>query len=227
MNIGKSCPLPLSTLIGNFRIYLYIVSLVVILSNWVCDNWVYRFPTIYNSKANNRTHKKKTLKAVAIAAYGLVKKLKVWSRIAIAFVRKRRWGSDSVYLRRAGSDPLHVGPAGNHSSVFPCWVGISAKLRLVLAICVWYVVCLFLSCLAVPAMLLKFEWAKRRNTLLGRKTALRMMPVFCVSGAVPRAGSSLELSVLWSPGMTSQKTGAAHGPRHPSCLNNQDISASS
>ena len=25
--------------------YLYIVSLVVILSNWVCDNWVYRFPT--------------------------------------------------------------------------------------------------------------------------------------------------------------------------------------
>ena len=24
--------------------YLYIVSLVVILCNWVCDNWVYRFP---------------------------------------------------------------------------------------------------------------------------------------------------------------------------------------
>ena len=44
MNIGKFCPLPLSNLIGNFRIYLYIVSLVVILSNWVCDNWVYRFP---------------------------------------------------------------------------------------------------------------------------------------------------------------------------------------
>ena len=44
MNIGKFCPLPLCTLIGNFRIYLYIVSLVVILLNWVCDNWVYRFP---------------------------------------------------------------------------------------------------------------------------------------------------------------------------------------
>ena len=26
--------------------YLYIVSFVVILSNWVCDNWVYRFPTV-------------------------------------------------------------------------------------------------------------------------------------------------------------------------------------
>ena len=24
--------------------YLYIVSLVVILRNWVCDNWVYQFP---------------------------------------------------------------------------------------------------------------------------------------------------------------------------------------
>ena len=46
MNIGKFCPLPLCTLIGSFRIYLYIVSLVVILSNWVCDNWVYRFPNL-------------------------------------------------------------------------------------------------------------------------------------------------------------------------------------
>ena len=27
-------------------------------------------------------------------------------------------------LGRAGSDPLHVGPAGNHSCVFPCWVGV-------------------------------------------------------------------------------------------------------
>ena len=45
MNIGKFCPIPLCTSIGNFRIYLYIVSLVVILSNWVCDNWVYRFPS--------------------------------------------------------------------------------------------------------------------------------------------------------------------------------------
>ena len=44
MNIGKFCPLPLCTLIGNSLIYLYIVSLVVILSNWVCDNLVYRFP---------------------------------------------------------------------------------------------------------------------------------------------------------------------------------------
>ena len=44
MNTGKSCPLPLCNLIGNFRIYLHIVSLVVILSNWVCDNWVYRLP---------------------------------------------------------------------------------------------------------------------------------------------------------------------------------------
>ena len=52
---------------------------------------------------------------------------------------------------------LHQGPAGNHSSVFTCWVGVSAKLRLVLAICVWYVVCLSLSCLAVPAMLLKLR----------------------------------------------------------------------
>ena len=49
MNIGKFCPLSLCNLIGNFRvyiyIYLYIVSLVLILSYWVCDNWVYRFPT--------------------------------------------------------------------------------------------------------------------------------------------------------------------------------------
>ena len=45
MNIGKFCPFPLCNLIGNLRIYLYIVSLVVILSNWVCDNWVYRFPS--------------------------------------------------------------------------------------------------------------------------------------------------------------------------------------
>ena len=44
MNIGKFCPLSLCNLIRNFCIYLYIVSLVVILSNWVCDNWVYRFP---------------------------------------------------------------------------------------------------------------------------------------------------------------------------------------
>ena len=44
MNIGKFCPLPLCNLIGNLRIYLHIVSLVVILSNCVCDNWVYRFP---------------------------------------------------------------------------------------------------------------------------------------------------------------------------------------
>ena len=44
MNIGKFCPLPLCTLIGNFRVDFYIVSLVVTLSNWVCDNWVYRFP---------------------------------------------------------------------------------------------------------------------------------------------------------------------------------------
>ena len=28
MNIGKFCPISLCTLIGNFRIYLYIVSLV-------------------------------------------------------------------------------------------------------------------------------------------------------------------------------------------------------
>ena len=46
MNIGKFCPLPLCALTGNFRIYLYIVSLVVILSNWVCDNWVYQIPTM-------------------------------------------------------------------------------------------------------------------------------------------------------------------------------------
>ena len=32
------------------------------------------------------------------------------------------------------------------------------------------------------------EWAKRRNTLLGRKLALRLFLVLCVSGAVPRAG---------------------------------------
>ena len=44
MNIGKFCPFPLCALIGNFRIYLYIASLVVILSNWVCDNCAYRFP---------------------------------------------------------------------------------------------------------------------------------------------------------------------------------------
>ena len=46
MNIGKFCP-SLSVLYKEFPyIYLYIVSLVVILSNWVCDNWGYRFPKI-------------------------------------------------------------------------------------------------------------------------------------------------------------------------------------
>ena len=44
INIGKFCPLHLCTLIGIFRMYLNIVSLVIILSNWVCDNWAYRFP---------------------------------------------------------------------------------------------------------------------------------------------------------------------------------------
>ena len=87
-------------------------------------------------------------------------------------------------------------------------------------------VCLCLVCLSQLDRRMQ-EWAKRQNTLLGRKMALRLILVLCVSGAVPRAGSSFELSVLWSPGMTSQKTGAAHGPRHPSCLNNQDLSASS
>ena len=51
MNIGKFCPLPLCTLIGNFRIYLYIISLGVLLSNWVCDNWVYRLPISLRSSA--------------------------------------------------------------------------------------------------------------------------------------------------------------------------------
>ena len=50
MTIGKFCPLPLCILVRNFRIYLYIVSLVVILRNWVCDNWVYRFPKLVKSK---------------------------------------------------------------------------------------------------------------------------------------------------------------------------------
>ena len=45
MNVRKFCPLPQSTLIGNFCMYLYIASLVVILSNWVCDTWVYQFPS--------------------------------------------------------------------------------------------------------------------------------------------------------------------------------------
>ena len=45
MNIGKFSPLPLCSLIGNVRVYILdIVSLVVILRNWVCDNWVYQFP---------------------------------------------------------------------------------------------------------------------------------------------------------------------------------------
>ena len=61
MNIGKFCPIPLCTLIGTFRTYLYIVSLVVILSNWVCDNWVYRFPNRakprYTSKSGDRLPK--------------------------------------------------------------------------------------------------------------------------------------------------------------------------
>ena len=38
--------LSLSTLTRNFRIYLYIVSLVIILSNWVPDNWVYQFQAL-------------------------------------------------------------------------------------------------------------------------------------------------------------------------------------
>ena len=44
--LGSFVPSPCVILIGNFRIYLCIVSLVVILSNWVCDNWLYRFPKI-------------------------------------------------------------------------------------------------------------------------------------------------------------------------------------
>ena len=42
--------------------------------------------------------------------------------------------------RRAGSDPLLVGPAGNHSASFRVGL-VSAKMRLVLAIIVWYVGC--------------------------------------------------------------------------------------
>ena len=42
MNIGKFCPLPLGTLLRTFRIYSHIVSLAVVLRNWVCENWVSR-----------------------------------------------------------------------------------------------------------------------------------------------------------------------------------------
>ena len=42
--------------------YLFIVSLVVILSNWVCDNWVHRFPrsapTDPETPKNSKTQKK-------------------------------------------------------------------------------------------------------------------------------------------------------------------------
>ena len=35
MNIGKVCPLPLCILLRDFRMYLYIVSLVAMLRNWI------------------------------------------------------------------------------------------------------------------------------------------------------------------------------------------------
>ena len=57
MNIGKFCPRPVCTLIRNFCMYLYIVSLVVILSNWVCHKWVYRPPTKI-SKQSRKSPKK-------------------------------------------------------------------------------------------------------------------------------------------------------------------------
>ena len=39
---------------NDFTAYLYIVSLVVILRNWVCDNWVYQFPTkVWQEKPRN------------------------------------------------------------------------------------------------------------------------------------------------------------------------------
>ena len=46
MSMEKFCPLPLCTLIGSFRKDLYIVSLVVILRNWVCDNWLHQLPNV-------------------------------------------------------------------------------------------------------------------------------------------------------------------------------------
>ena len=123
-------------------------------------------------------------------------------------------------LRRAGSDPLLVGPAGNHSASFRVGL-VSAKMRLVLAIIVWYVVCKSLSCFAVLLRSWLTEWAKRRNTLLGPKLGSDIAICSLRLGGGSRSGEFIELSVLRSPGPASQNTGAAHGPRHPSCYSNQ------
>ena len=44
MNIGKFCPLPPVYFNREFPFFFVYCFLVVILPNWVCDNWVYRFP---------------------------------------------------------------------------------------------------------------------------------------------------------------------------------------
>ena len=43
IKLGKKCTISAHEM--RCAPYLYIVSLVVILSNWVCDNWVYQLPT--------------------------------------------------------------------------------------------------------------------------------------------------------------------------------------
>ena len=78
-------------------------------------------------------------------------------------------------------------------------------------------------CLVLLSLLRSWlrEWAKRRNTLLGPKLGSDIATCFLRLGGGSRSGEFIELSVLRSPGAASQKTGAAHGPRHPSCHNNQ------
>ena len=60
MNIGKFLSPPSVYFNREISvIYLYIVSLVVILSNWVCDNWIYRFPK-KNSRRLWRSQRRKS-----------------------------------------------------------------------------------------------------------------------------------------------------------------------
>ena len=110
---------------------------------------------------------------------------------------------------------------------FPCRPGVCEDAPRACDSCM--VCCNVCSCLVFLSRLCEWikEWAKRRNILLGPKLVVRLNFALGVSGAVPRAGSSLNSRCSGTRGMTSQKTGAAHGPRHPSCTINQDLSAAS
>ena len=73
-------------------------------------------------------------------------------------------------------------------------------------------VCLCLALLSLLCVCVQ-EWAKRRNTLLGHKMALRLSLGVCVSGAVPRAGCSSNSRCSCPLGRPGRR--AAMGPATP------------